>query len=340
MAKDLGIDLGTSTTSIFVRGKGVVLSEPSIVAVSKSTAKPIAIGYAAEKMLGRTPEGIEVVRPVRDGAIADFETAEFMLRYFVSKAVGIGTTFGSTKMIIGVPTNITEVEQLAVLEAAKRACGSGKVKPRLIEEPLAAAIGADLPIGADNVQGSMIIDIGGGITEAAVFSLGGMIKGDSIRVGGEKFDQQIISYMKQAHNILIGEKTAERIKKEIATVFPTKQEKFAEVCGRDIISGLPASVQVSSFELMDAVKEPAIKIVECAKHVLDGLLPEISSDIASSGIVLTGGGALLTGLCEFIRTETNVPVTIAENNQLCAVLGAGRCLSDNNLKALINAGRL
>lgn len=340
MSKDLGIDLGTSNTSVFVKGKGIVLSEPSLVAISKAASKPIAVGYAAEKMMGRTPLGIEVVSPIRDGAIADYETAEFMLKYFVTKAVGIGVNFGTTKMIIGVPTEITEVEQLAVLEAAKHACGKGRVTPRLIEEPLAAAIGAGLPVGADNVSGSMLIDIGGGVTETAVFSLGGMIKGSSIKVGGEKIDQNIISYMRQEHNLLIGEKTAEKLKKELAVAFPVKEEKFADVCGRDMISGLPSSVRVSSLDLMDAIKESCIKIVECAKGVLDGLPPEISADIAKKGITLTGGGALLSGLCEFIRTEIGVPVKVAENAQTCCVLGTGRALSDNALKSLINANRL
>lgn len=340
MAKDLGIDLGTSNTSVFVKGKGVVLSEPSLVAVSKATGKPIAVGYAAEKMMGRTPDGITVIKPIRDGAIADFETAEFMLNYFVTKSLGIGAVFGTTKMILGVPTTVTEVEQLAVLEAAKRACGKGKVKPRLIEEPLAAAIGAELPIGADNVEGSMIIDIGGGITETAVFSLGGMIKGNSIKVGGERIDQNIITFMRQEHNLLIGEKTAEKIKKEIATAFPLKEERYADVCGRDLISGLPSSIRVSSSELMDAIKESCIQIVDCAKKVLDGLPPEISADIAKKGITLTGGGSLLTGMCEFVRTETNVPVKLAENTQICCVLGTGRAISDEKLKTLINASRL
>lgn len=338
MSKDMGIDLGTSNTVIYVRGKGIKLSEPSVVAVNVNTGKPVAVGSAAESMIGRTPENIVAVRPVRDGVIADFEVAEFMLKYFVSKACGLAIKLGVCKMLISVPTGITEVEQLAVLEAAKRAAPAN-IKPRLIEEPLAAAIGAELPLGAENAMGSMIVDIGGGTTEIAVLSMGGIIKGDSIKVAGEKFDAAIMNYLKQEYNLLIGEKSAERVKREAGSVYPRVEEVFYDVKGRDLISGLPSSVRVSSSELIEPIKEPVMQIVNAVKSVLDGLDPEISADIASGGIVLAGGGALLNGLAEILRIETNVPVRIAENPLECVAIGTGRCLSESNLRALINENR-
>lgn len=338
MAKELGIDIGTSNTTIFVRGKGIVLREPSAVAVEISTGKPIAVGEAAERMVGRTPKGIEVIKPVRNGAIADFEIAEYMLKEFVEKALGPGSKVGATRMIIAVPTDITEVEQLAVLEAAKRACSRAKkVKPRLIQAPLAAAIGADLTVGAENVEGSMLIDIGGGTTECAVFSLGGILKYDSLKIGGEKFDQQIINYLKTEKNLVIGEKTAERIKIEYATLFSETTPTTFDVLGRDIITGLPNSVQIDSTELIETLREPVIKIIECAKLVLDGLQAEISADIAAKGLILTGGSANMRGLCEFMRTELNIPVRVADNAEECVAYGAGRCLTNSVLRALINS---
>ncbi|MBO4364550.1 MAG: rod shape-determining protein [Clostridia bacterium] len=340
MAKDIGIDLGTSTTTVYVKGKGIVLSEPSVVAVSTNTGKPIAVGTSAERMIGRTPGTVKVVRPVRGGAIADFETAEFMLKYFLQKACGLGINFGSVRMILSVPTRISEVEQLAVLEAAKSACGrSARVRPRLIEEPLAAAIGANLPLRGDTAEGSMIIDVGGGTAEVAVISLGSIIAGDSVKVGGENFDTQVVNYMRTEHNLVIGEKTAETVKMRVGCVFPQAQEKTTDVCGRDMMTGLPGNVRISSQELIEPFKETVIQIVDCAKRVLDGLPPEISADIIRNGITMSGGGSLLTGLCEFLRTETNVPVRVAEGAQYCVAQGIGRCLTDSSLRALINSNR-
>ncbi len=340
MAKDIGIDLGTSTTNIYVKDKGIVLSEPSVVAVNTSTGKPIAVGTAAERMVGRTPPSITTVRPVRKGAIADFETAEFMLRYFLSKACGMSVKFGSTRMILSVPTKISEVEQLAVLEAAKSSCRKpAKALPRLIEEPLASAIGAGLPITSESAEGSMIIDIGGGTTEIAVISMGSILVCDSVAVGGEDFDAQVVNYMRNEHNLLIGEETAENVKIKAGCVFPQAQDKSIDVYGRDLLTGLPGNIRVFSRELIDPFKDTAIQIVECVKGVLDGLPPEISADIVRNGITMAGGGSLLTGLAEFMRTETNVPVKVAEGAQYATANGIGRCLSDLALRQLINSGR-
>ncbi len=340
MAKDIGIDLGTSTTNIFMRDKGIVLSEPSVVAVNTNTGKPVAVGTAAERMIGRTPPSIMTVRPVRKGAIADFETAEFMLRYFLAKACGVSINFGNTRMILSVPTKISEVEQLAVLEAAKSSCKKpGKAVPRLIEEPLASAIGADLPLTAESAEGSMIVDVGGGTTEVAVISMGSIIVGDSVTVGGQDFDAQVVNYMRNEHNLLIGEETAENVKIKAGCVYPQPAEKSIDVYGRDMITGLPGNVRVFSNELIEPFRDPAVQIVECVKGVLDGLPPEISADIVRNGITMAGGGALLTGLSEFLRTETNVPVKIVDGAQYCTVNGIGRCLTDLSLRQLLNAGR-
>lgn len=337
MSKDIGIDLGTSNTVIYVRGRGIRLSEPSVVAVNVNTRQPIVAGSAAERMIGRTPENIIAVRPVREGVIADFELAEYMLKQFVTTACGFAAKIGGCKMLISVPSKITEVEQLAVLEAAKRAAVGAK--PRLIEEPLAAAIGAELPLGAENAMGSMIVDIGGGTSEIAVLSMGGIIKGDSVKIAGERFDTAIMNYLKQEYNLLIGEKTAERVKREIGTAYPGVEEVYCDVRGRDLISGLPSSVRVSSSELIEPLKEPVMQIVNAVKSVLDGLDPEISADIAANGIVLTGGGALLNGLAEVLRIETNVPVRLADSPLECVAVGTGMCLSESRLRALINENR-
>ncbi len=336
--KDIGIDLGSSNTVIYVKGHGIKLNEPSVVAINANTGRPVAVGSAAEKMIGRTPENIIAVKPVREGVIADFEVAEFMLRYFVSKACGASVKIGGAKMLISVPTRITEVEQMAVLEAAKGAVSS-KAKTRLIEEPLAAAIGADLPVAAEEAVGSMIVDIGGGTTEVAVISMGGIIKGDSIKVAGEKFDNAIMNYLKQEYNLLIGEKTAEKVKREIGSVYPRVEEVYYDVKGRDLISGLPNSIKIGSLELIEPIKEPVMQIVNTVKSVLDGLDPEISADIATNGIVLSGGGALLNGLSEILRVETNVPVTVADSPLECVAFGTGMCLSESRLRSLINANR-
>ena len=340
MALDIGIDLGTSNTTVFVKGKGIVLSEPTCVAVNLNSGKPVAVGTAAERLIGRTPESIQIVRPVRGGAIADFEIAEFLLKYFLSKSLGLGARFGNVKMLLSVHTDVTEVEQLAVLEAAKSAFGkTTRIKPRLIESPLVAAIGAGLPFTEDGAEGSMIIDVGGGTTEVAVISMGSIIAGDSVKVGGENFDVQTSGFIKNEHNLLIGEKTAETVKIKTGTVFPKGEEKYSDISGRDMLSGLPGNVRISSSELIDAYKDSAIQIIDCAKRVLDGPPPEISADIIRNGITMCGGGSLLSGLTEFMRTETNVPVRVAEGAQYCVAEGLGRCLRDPALRRLINTNR-
>ncbi len=335
--RDIGIDLGSSNTVIYVKGHGIKLSEPSVVAINVNSGRPVAVGTVAENMIGRTPENIVAIRPIREGVIADFEIAEYMLKYFINKACGASVKFGATKMLISVPTRITEVEQLAVLEAAKSVVPNAK--PRLIEEPLAAAIGADLPVAAEEAVGSMIVDIGGGTTEVAVISMGGIIKGDSVKVAGEKFDAAVMNYLKQEYNLLIGEKTAEKVKREVGSVYPRIDETHYDVKGRDLISGLPSSVNISSSELIEAIKEPVMQIVNCIKSVLDGLDPEISADIATHGITLSGGGSLLNGLAEVLRIETSVPVRIADDPLSCVAFGTGLCLSESRLRAIVNANR-
>ena len=262
MAQDLGIDIGTSNTTVFMKGKGIVLSEPSVVAVNQNTGRPVAVGTAAERMIGRTPASIKAIRPVRNGTIADFEAAEFMMNYFLTKVSGLGVRLGSVRMLLTVPTVISEVEQLAVLEAVKSACGkTARVKARLIEVPLASAIGADLPLSVGSAEGSMIIDVGGGTTEICAFSMGCILKGDSVKVGGEDFSTQLVNYVKSEHNLIIGETSAEEAKKKAGSVFPTDEPRFADISGRDIITGMPGNVRLNSNELVAPLKDPAIKII-------------------------------------------------------------------------------
>ncbi|EMO17175.1 rod shape-determining protein [Leptospira interrogans] len=321
-SNDMGIDLGTANTLVHVKGQGIVLSEPSVVAVHAATGKVLAVGQEAKRMLGRTPGEIVAIRPMKDGVIADFETVEKMIRYFIAK-VHNRTTFVKPRIVIGVPSGITEVERRAVRESAEQA---GAREIFLIEEALAAAIGANIPI--NEPAGNMIIDIGGGTTEIAVISLGGMVIAESIRTGGDEFDEAIIKYLRNQYNLVVGERTAEDIKLTIGNAFPEKKAETMEVRGRDAISGLPRTLELESNEIRKALKEPTDEILDGIKRVLERTPPELASDIVERGIVLTGGGCLLRGLEMYLSKETGVPVFRAENPLTCVVLGTGKYLDE------------
>ncbi|HNZ25869.1 MAG TPA: rod shape-determining protein [Spirochaetota bacterium] len=318
---DLGIDLGTANTLVYVKGRGIVLSEPSVVAVERGTKRVIAVGQEAKRMLGRTPGDIIAIRPLRDGVIADFETTEKMIKFFIEKVIPKSLFKPKPRVVMGVPSCITEVEKRAVRESAEQA---GSKEIYLIEESMASAIGANIPI--NEPAGNMICDIGGGTTEISVISLGGMVISNAIRIGGDEFDEAIIKHIKLVHNLVIGESSAEEIKIRIGNAYPEREVKKIEIKGRDTISGLPKILEMDSFEIRDALQEPINIIVEEIKKTLDQTPPELAADIVERGIVLTGGGALLTGLSKLISSQTGVPVIIAENPLLCVALGAGKFL--------------
>ncbi len=321
--KHIGIDLGTVNVYIFVKGKGIVLKEPSVVAINKETDKILAIGEEARRMVGKTPGNIVTERPMKDGVIADYNTTERMLEYFIRKVWG-KRRFSKPKVIVGIPSGGTEVEKRAVMEASIQA---GAKDAFLVEEPMAAALGAGIDVGEPN--GNMVVDIGGGTTDIAIISLGGIVVNNSIRVAGNKFDQDIIRYIKNKYNLIIGENTAERIKIEIGTALPPENEDEnleIEVRGRDLISGLPKGIVVSSREIHEALKDSLDEIIEGVKRVLESSPPELSSDIADRGIVLTGGGALLKKIDRLIADATETPVTIAENPLSCVAIGTGKVM--------------
>lgn len=321
-SNDMGIDLGTANTLVYVKGQGIVLAEPSVVAVQSSTGKVIAVGHEAKRMLGRTPGDIMAIRPMKDGVIADFETVEKMIRYFIQK-VHKRTTLVKPRLVIGVPSGITEVEKRAVRESAEQA---GAREIFLVEEALAAAIGANVPI--HEPAGSMVVDIGGGTTEIAVISLGGMVISDSIRVGGDEFDEAIIRYLRTQYNLIIGERMAEDVKLTLGNAFPEKNVEVMELRGRDAISGLPRTLEVDSNEIRKALKETTDIILEGIKSSLEKTPPELAADIVERGIVMTGGGSLLKGLDKYVSKETGVPVFRAENPLICVALGTGRYLEE------------
>ncbi len=324
-SRDLAIDLGTANTLIYVKGKGIVSSEPSVVAVHKDVngvKKVLAVGNEAKKMLGRTPGSIVAIRPMKDGVIADFEITEAMLRYFIQKAHN-RKTLVRPRIIICVPSGITQVEQRAVRESAEFA---GAREVYLIEEPMAAAIGAGLPI--TEPSGNMIVDIGGGTTEVAVISLSGIVYSKSVRVGGDKLDEAIIQYIKRKYNLLVGEQTAESIKINIGTVDPKIEKKTMEVKGRDLVAGIPKTLEITSEEIKEAMSEPTNAIVEAVRIALERTPPELAAEIVDRGIVLAGGGALLSGLDELLRKETGLPVTIADDPLSCVVIGSGKALDE------------
>ncbi len=319
---DLGIDLGTANTLVFAHGRGVVIQEPSVVALDNQKNLVLAVGDEAKKMIGRTPGNVVAVRPLRDGVIADFEITEIMLKYFIKKAMP-ERFFLSPRIIIGVPSGITGVEQRAVLEAARNA---GAKEAYLIEEPMAAAIGANLPVSEPT--GSMIVDIGGGTTEVAVISLGGIVVAKSIRVAGDEMDEAIIAHCRENYRLLIGERTAEEIKIKLGSAFPLVEEKTMEIRGRDLVSGLPKTFTLTSTEIREALREPVRIIVDGIKTTLEKTPPELSSDIMDLGITLAGGGALLQGLDKHIQAETSISVYIAVNPLECVAIGTGKALDE------------
>ncbi len=331
-SNDLAIDLGTSNTLIYVKGKGIVCNEPSVVAVQrdgKGGRKILAVGREAKDMLGRTPGAVTAIRPIQDGVIADFEVTEAMLRYFITKAHN-RRTMVKPRIVICVPNGITEVEKRAVRESAESA---GAREVYLIEEPMAAAIGADLPVA--EASGNMIVDIGGGTTEVAVISLAGIVYSRSIRVGGDKMDEAIIQHIKRRYNLLIGERTAEQIKIQVGNAFPFDEIRVMNVKGRDMIAGVPRTVEINSDEVREALAEPITAIVETVRVALERTPPELAADIVDKGIVLAGGGALLGNLDVVLREETRLPVMIAEDPISCVVLGTGRVLDELELLKVV-----
>ena len=329
-SKDIGIDLGTANTLAFEKNKGIVLREPSVVSVNTITGQVVAVGEEAKKMLGRTPGSIVAVRPLKDGVIADFEITQSMIRHFIRK---ITTTnfFTRPRIVICIPYGVTEVERRAVEEAAVQAGGR---EAFLIEEPMAAAIGAGLPIAEPT--GSLIVDIGGGTSEVAVISLGGIVTSKSLRIAGDELDEAIINYVKKSYNLLIGERTAERIKENIGSAYDYGENETYEVSGRDLMNGLPKNIKVTSEEIREALKEPVGQIVDGIKTTLEQTPPELAADIIERGLTLTGGGALLKGFDTLISKETGIPVHIADNPLDCVVNGTGKVLEDiDSLKKLL-----
>lgn len=326
MSMDIGVDLGTANVLVYIKGKGIVLREPSVVAIDRDSNRVLAIGEEARRMLGRTPGNIIAIRPLREGVIADYDTTESMLSHFITKVAGKNMFF-KPRIMVCIPSGVTTVEKRAVLEAATQA---GARKTYLIEEPLAAALGAGLEISEP--CGAMVVDIGGGTTDVAVLSLGGIVVSESLRIGGDKFDEALIRYVKKEYNIMIGERTAEEIKVNIGTAFPNGRSETMEVRGRDLISGLPKTIRVSSEETRDALQESISLIVHCVKTVLEDTPPELSADIMDRGIVMTGGGSLLFGLDKLIQQETGIPTYLAEDPLSCVALGTGKAL--DSLEAL------
>ena len=316
---DVGIDLGTSSILVYVKGKGIVLQEPSVVAIDSNSNKFLAVGEEARQMLGRTPGNITATRPLKDGVISDYNITERMLKYFLNKA--LGKMFFRPRVIICVPSGVTQVEQRAVIEASNQA---GAIKTYIIEEPIAAAIGAGLDITEPN--GCMVVDIGGGTTDVAVISLGGMVVHKSIKVAGDQCDQAIIRYIRKKHNMMIGDRTAENIKINIGCAYEYEEEKFYEIKGRNVLTGLPINLEISSTEMLEALKEPVAEIVEAVFQVLEKTPPELASDISNRGIVLTGGGSLIYGMDKLIEERTGIETSIADNAVECVAIGTGKSL--------------
>ncbi len=320
--RDIAVDLGTANTLVYVRGRGIVLDQPSVVAIDITNGTPLAVGHEAKRMAGRTPAHIQVVRPLKDGVIADFDVCEKMLRYFIEQASG--SRWGKPRMVICVPSGITSVEQRAVQEAAEYA---GARKPAfIIEEPMAAAIGAGLPV--QSPHGSMIVDIGGGTTEVAVISLGGIVAAQSARVGGDLLDDSITQYVKKEYSVALGESTAEEVKIALGSAWPLADEMYAEIRGRDLVSGLPKTVTVSSVEIREALEEPLSSIIDAIKFTLDRTPPELAADIMGQGIMLAGGGALLRGLDQRLANEKVMPIRIALDPLFEVSLGSGEELEE------------
>jgi rod shape-determining protein MreB len=318
----MAVDLGTANTLVYVRGRGIVLDEPSVVAINVKDGRPLAVGLEAKRMIGRTPGHIQAIRPLKDGVIADFDICEKMLRYFIQRVHQ--RRWAKPRMVICVPSGITGVEQRAVQEAAEYA---GARKPAfIIEEPMAAAIGAGLPV--HEPTGNMVVDIGGGTTEVAVISLGGIVASESIRIGGDELDEAIINFVKKEYSLALGERTAEEIKMALASAYPLEEELYAEIRGRDLVTGLPKTIVVSTQEIRESIEEPVSAIVDAVKVTLDKTPPELAADIMEKGIVITGGGALLHGLDNRLASETGMPIRVAPNPLTSVVIGSGQCLEE------------
>jgi rod shape-determining protein MreB len=333
LGRDLAIDLGTANTLIYARGLGIVLDEPSVVAINVADGRPVAVGVEAKRMMGRTPNNIRVIRPLKDGVIADFEVCEKMLRYFIQKVHS--SKWSKPRMVICVPSGITGVEQRAVQDAAEYA---GARKPvHIIEEPMAAAIGADLPV--HEPSGNMVVDIGGGTTEVAVISLGGIVTAQSVRVAGDELDEAIMQYLKKEFSLAIGDRTAEEIKIQMGSAWPLEEELTADIRGRDLVSGLPRTVELTTEHVREALAEPVAAIIDAVKTTLDKTPPELAADIMEDGITVTGGGALLGGLAERMRHETGMPIRIAPEALYCVVIGSGRALENiDAMRGLMSLG--
>lgn len=319
-AKDIGIDLGTANTLVHVKGKGIVVREPSVVAIDKATNKVLAVGNAAKDMIGRTPGNIVAIRPMKDGVIADFDITQAMLRSFI-KAVSSSGSIMKPRVVVCIPSGITEVEKRAVEEAVLQA---GAREAYLMEEPMAASIGAGLPV--EEPTGSMVVDIGGGTSEVAVISLGGIVTSRSVRVAGDALDSAIVAYIKKEYNLMIGDRTGEQVKLAIGSAYPEETEHTMEIRGRDLVTGLPKNITISQEEIRGALDEPITAIVDAIKFTLEKTPPELSADIMDRGIMLTGGGALIRGLDKLITRETGIPVYVAEDPLDCVALGTARCL--------------
>jgi len=333
LSRDLAIDLGTANTLIYARGLGIVLDEPSVVAINVNDGRPVAVGVEAKRMMGRTPNHIKAIRPLKDGVIADFEVCEKMLRYFIQKVHA--SKWSKPRMVICVPSGITGVEQRAVQDAAEYA---GARKPvHIIEEPMAAAIGADLPV--HEPSGNMIVDIGGGTTEVAVISLGGIVTAQSVRVGGDELDDAILQYVKKEYSLAIGDRTAEEVKIQMGSAWPMQEELTADVRGRDLVSGLPRTIQLTTEHVREALAEPVNAILDAVKTTLDKTPPELAADIMEDGIMLTGGGALLGGIDQRLSHETGMPMRVADEPLYSVVIGSGRALENiDAMRGLMSLG--
>ncbi|HOE56637.1 MAG TPA: rod shape-determining protein [Bacillota bacterium] len=333
--QDIGIDLGTASVLVFMKEKGIVLREPSVVALDRNTGKILAVGEEARLMLGRTPGNIVAIRPLKEGVISDYNMTEKMLRYFIDKAIGRRRII-KPRMVVCVPSGVTEVEKRAVIDAANNA---GARTTRLIEEPIASAIGAGLDIS--KASGNMVLDIGGGTTDIAVISLGGIVVANSIKVAGDKFDEAIVRYMRKKHNIMIGERTAETLKINAGTAFPREEQLKVEVRGRNLISGLPKTIEVTSDEMLEALSEPVSAIADAVHSVLERTPPELSADISDRGIVMAGGGSLLNGLDKLISKRSGIPVYVAQDAISCVAIGTGKALEHIDIleDSDINANR-
>lgn len=335
-SRDMGIDLGTANTLVFVRGKGIVLQEPSVIAIDHDSQEILAVGYDAKKMVGRTPASIVAVRPLRDGVIADLDVTVTMLRHFIDKASRRHGVF-KPRVVIGVPSGVTQVERRVIHDSAMQA---GAKEACLVEEPMAAAIGAGLPV--EDPTGNMVVDIGGGTTEVAVISLGGIVASKSITTAGDKMDEAIVNYMKRNYNLMIGERTAEEIKKTVGSAYPIQQEETMEARGRDIVNGLPKTVTISSTEIQQALSDTVAEIVNAVRSTLEKTPPELSADVIDKGIAMTGGGSMLKGLDRLLSDATGMPSYLTEDPLTCVVRGAGIVVEhlDTYRRVLVSSGRL